>query len=550
VWTNSSTSWSAPVTTSNDNDLNDIFGVSSTDFVAVGDDGLILHGNGTTWDSSKSMTTSDDLFDVWGFNDGTNSYYWAACGRNSGTATPRIYRYSSGTGTWAAVTSIPNQPVNLRGIHGSYSGTTLNAVYALGTYDNNNIYGSVWRSTDGQNFTQITVANPPFPYSANFFPYAPVRLILTDAWMDSGASDVWITGHRSIQNYNPSSTPPWTEDSRGTYEETRAVDVFSTTRAITWDYTKRPGTGVQYSSIVHEYDSGTWSEFTSTSGNIGPAMSTYAMLDPPTGSQPNICPRMYAVRFFSASDCYGVGDDGHVFYWDGTNAATHDFSSVAQHGVSQTDLRRLYALWGSSATNFWYGGEGNRVYHYTGTGWTTPPTASILPGTARDVTSIWGSSNTNVYAVIADSAVGTRTANRGNIYHYGGSSWASIAGNNNMPAVGSLDNLNGVWGKSSSEVYVVGDGGFAMVWNGSTWSSLATVLGNPTADLHAVFGSGTATGDDVFIAGEGMRMWVKMGSTWFALRANGSGARFLGGDAVGSFILASGTKGITLRLEK
>ncbi|MHC5079497.1 MAG: choice-of-anchor X domain-containing protein [Planctomycetota bacterium] len=550
VWTNSTSSWSAPTTTTNGDDLNDIFGVSPTDFVAVGDDGLILHGNGTTWDASRSISTQDDLFGVWGYNDGTNTYYWAVAGRNSGTATPNIYYYSSAVGSWAPVSgSIPAQTLNLRGIYGSVSGTTLNAIYVVGTVDFSRIYGCVWESTDGQTFNQLAVSNPPSPYSSNYFPYAPFRLFLTDAWMDAGQTDVWVTGHRSIQHYDGSQAPPWTQDSFGTYEDTRAVDVLSATRAITWDHTRRPNTGAQISSIVHEYNAGVWDEFTTTSGNIGPALMTYTMLDPPTGSQPPIRPRMYAVKMFTGADVYGVGDDGHVFFWDGQNLTAHDFSSVQQYGVSQTDQRRLYALWGTSATDFWFGGEGNRIYHYQGTSWSTaPPSATILPGTARFVTSIWGASSTDIYAVIADSGVGSRTATRGNIYHYGGSNWSSIAGANNMPAVGSLANLNSLFGTSSTDVYVVGDGGFAMHWNGTTWSSLASALGNPTADLTAVFGD--SSNSEVYIAGAGMRLWVKRGTTWYALRGNGSNARFMGGDAAGGFLLLTGTKGITLSLEK
>ncbi|MHC5081457.1 MAG: choice-of-anchor X domain-containing protein, partial [Planctomycetota bacterium] len=240
VWDNTGSSWSAPVTTTNGDDLNDIFGVGPSDVVAVGDDGLVLHFNGTSWDATRSIMTMDDLFGVWGFNDGVRTLYWAVAGRNSGTGY-QIYHFNSTVGTWAPVTgTLPTQNVYLRGVYGSFTGSTLTDVYAVGTLDTNQSYACVWHSTDGQTFNQITVANPPAPYTPNAFPYAPFPRNLADAWMPSGARDVWVAGAGSLQHYVSTSSPPWTEDSRGTLEDTRAVDVYSSVRAITWDHPVRP----------------------------------------------------------------------------------------------------------------------------------------------------------------------------------------------------------------------------------------------------------------------------------------------------------------------
>ncbi len=554
VWANGA--WSTLLgPTVNDDDLNDIFGSGPNDIVAVGDDGRIFHFNGSSWLSETIPASAQDFFGVWGYTDTVTSFYWAVSGLNSGTANAAIYYYNGAT--WASVSGVlPDTVLNLRGVHGVTAGVppTLSAVYATGTYASSRTYGAVWQSQNGQNFSQITNASPPPGYSPNFFPYAPTRLILSDVWIPpGGAANLWVTGHRSIQEYVPGATPPWREYSRGTYENTRAVDVYSISRAITWDYPGRPGTSPtarQYSSIVHYYLAGMWYEYTDLSGTIGPELLTYTMLDPPSVLQGPITPRMYAVRIFSNNDCYGVGDDGHVFHWDCANQIGHDFTSMTQYGTGIGDQRRLYALWGTSAGDFWFGGESNMVYHYIGLGWTSPPPGTPLSGSPNFITSIWGTSNSNVYAVAAQTGVGTRAASVGNVYRYNGSAWTSIAGASGLPAAetAALGNLNSVWGSSSNDVYIVGDGGRAWRWDGSTWTSLAAALGNPTVDLNCVFGD-PATGDK-FIIGDDMYVWCWFNSAWRQIRCNGSGLDLYGGDQVSTFILMVGQSGITLKFEK
>ncbi len=546
VWNGSS--WGS-VTLDGNDDLNDVFGVGSNDVMVVGADGQVHHWNGTAWSTESAGAL--DCQGVWGYKDATTTRYWAVAGNDSTTvAAAAIYTTSypngSPSGTWSAIGSLPYTNVDLRGIYGSVTGTTLNAIYVVGTYLNANLYATVWVSTNGTSFSQVTSGN-------NYFPNAPYRLILSDAWMAAGASDVWIGGHRTIQHYSSSASPPWSEYSRGTYDNTRALDVLSSTRAITWDYPVRPGgtNPVQLSSIVHDYNSGTWNEYTDLTGTVGAELRTYTMLNPPSGSQGAICPRMYAVKMFSSSAVYGVGDDGHVFSWDGQNVVSHDFVSQHQFGTP-TNQQRLYALWGTGQTDFWFGGEGVNVFRYTGS-WSPAPAATQLSGSGNDVTGIWGSSNTDVYAVVSDTAVGTPAGTLGEVHHFNGT-WSSLAGTNGLPNAGSIPNLNSVYGTSSTNVFIAGANGFFRQYSGNplAWTDLRPTLGNPSATLYTVFGD--SSNGDVFVAGSETRVWCYVNSTWSALRACGtSGAgsiSFLGGDAAGSFILLTGSGGITLRLEK
>jgi hypothetical protein len=77
--------------------INKIWGTSSSNLYFVGDEGNIVHYNGSTWQKLNSGTTID-LYDVWGVPDG--SVVWA-CGRTdfvgtillkiSGTTVEKVY---------------------------------------------------------------------------------------------------------------------------------------------------------------------------------------------------------------------------------------------------------------------------------------------------------------------------------------------------------------------------------------------------------------------------------------------------------------------------
>jgi len=552
-WANTwnGSAWGGTPVTDGNNDFNDVFGATTSDMMIVGDDSTFVHWNGTAWSASTISGTSLDLFGVWGFDDGTNTYYWVVAGdwsRTVNTAEIWTTSFTSGTSpsSWTQIGSLPYTNIDLQGIHGSVSATTGNllSIFVTGKYATQN-YGTVWESTDGTSFTQVTTGN-------NYFPNAPYRLILTDVWVPTNSQDCWIAGHRTIQYYNSSANPTWVEYSRGTYEDTRAVTVNSATRGLTWDFPGRPGStgGKQISSIAHDYGSGTWTEYTIYTSSVGAELATYTMLDPPAQQGGTaVCPRMYAMCMFSTSAVYGVGDDGHVMFWDGQNVTTHDFTSQTQYGSGSSNQRRLYTIWGVSATDFWFGGEDNYVYHYQGSSW---PTGTQLPNVVspKFVTGIWGPSGSSIYAVTAASGVGGRTATEGDVSHYDSSTgvWTSIAGTDDLPGV-SNGNHNAVWGTGTGDVYVVSDGGGIVHLSGGSWTDISgSLIGSAGVDLMAVFGD--ASIPEVYVVGDNMHVWLYKNSTWYDLRACGGSKDLLGGDSDSTLILMAGTDGITLTLEK
>jgi hypothetical protein len=62
---------------------------------------------------------------------------------------------------------------------------------------------------------------------------------------------------------------------------------------------------------------------------------------------------------------------------------------------------------------------------------------------------------------------------------------------------GTTNQLVGVWGSSSSDVFVVGNEGTILHYNGSAWGPMTSGI---TTDLYGVWGSSSS---DVFAVGYG-----------------------------------------------
>jgi photosystem II stability/assembly factor-like uncharacterized protein len=68
--------------------------------------------------------------------------------------------------------------------------------------------------------------------------------------------------------------------------------------------------------------------------------------------------------------------------------------------------------------------------------------------------------------------------------------------------VPATENLHAVWGTSSSDVWVVGDGACVLHWDGTTWSRVkVTGLGERRPDLFAVWAPGPG---HVWVGGDGV----------------------------------------------
>ena len=100
----------------------------------------------------------------------------------------------------------------------------------------------------------------------------------------------------------------------------------------------------------------------------------------------------------------------------------------------------------------------------------------------------------------------TRSGNGSSVAHYNGT-W-SIFG-----TVGNK-RWNGVWGDSSSDIFIVGNSGTIAHYDGSVWTMQNSGL---THDLLSVWG---ASGTDVFVAGGAGTILHYDGTTWRRVTSN------------------------------
>lgn len=88
----------------------------------------------------------------------------------------------------------------------------------------------------------------------------------------------------------------------------------------------------------------------------------------------------------------------------------------------------------------------------------------ILPGTSLN--GIWGSSNKNVFVVGAE----------GSILQYNGTTWSKM-----VSGISTI--LYGIWGSSADNIYAVGENGFVLHFDGKDWSPLQGIVQETLRDI-------------------------------------------------------------------
>jgi hypothetical protein len=153
----------------------------------------------------------------------------------------------------------------------------------------------------------------------------------------------------------------------------------------------------------------------------------------------------------------------------------------------------LTSVWGSSSTNVYAvgesgGGWNGRIFHYDGQGW-----SQVFAEPGITLLGVWGSGSNDVFAVGGGGPIGLD----GVIRHYDGRSWSPI-----NQALGLQAFLLSVWGLASTDIFAVGehfeslDRALLTRGNGSTWTKMALaqdaerivkdVHGTSAHDVYAV----------------------------------------------------------------
>ncbi|MES2643247.1 MAG: hypothetical protein V4850_27435 [Myxococcota bacterium] len=178
----------------------------------------------------------------------------------------------------------------------------------------------------------------------------------------------------------------------------------------------------------------------------------------------------------AADDVWVVGADAG----EGPAALHYDGAgwNVLDTGT-QGDLWWV-ATTGATSDTVWMAGADGRVLQYSRA--TGQATEHVLDP-AITVFGLWPAAEDDVWAVggNVDTA-----SDAGQVWHWDGATWALAT----IPAEASAAfAFYKVWGRSSTDVYVVGTGGVGVHWDGAAWASFAT---GTTRNLFTVHGTDVA----------------------------------------------------------
>jgi len=126
---------------------------------------------------------------------------------------------------------------------------------------------------------------------------------------------------------------------------------------------------------------------------------------------------------------------------------------------------------------------------------TEPIPHHVLAPNADGVTAEWA-----VHPGVAGGYMSVGAFDGNQSYIHSNTLWEKVVAN-------TLENFNAVWGSSANNIYAVGDNGFAIYWNGVTWTQGS--LG--TQALHSIWGSSAS---DIFVVGDAGKIWHWDGALW------------------------------------
>lgn len=163
----------------------------------------------------------------------------------------------------------------------------------------------------------------------------------------------------------------------------------------------------------------------------------------------------------------GTPDQGRIMRDDGSGWSTVD------PGVQVPLLNWVF---GSSESDLTFVGNEGTILHYDGSTYTMA-TAT----TTQDLWGVWGSASNDLWAVGGNG----RDEDNATILRYDGTSWRHVPRPTiARPRVGAFFK---VWGTSADNLYIVGQRGVILHWNGSDFTEIETAA---SEDLVALWGTG------------------------------------------------------------
>jgi len=444
-------SWSNPLPQGNE--LNGVWSISATDIFAVGTNGTIVHSDGTTWSLMESNTISS-LYAVWGLS--SSNVYAAGSGgvimHYDGSEWSVAHIDPDGE-TFMSIWGSSADDIHVGGQGGKivyWNGTdwrikqsgSISNIASLWGFSGNEVYAADWTSkvlrydnTGWRTLKQFD--NTTYMFNA--------------VWGSSGSNlyvgGVPFTGSCQLFQYDG--------------EDWSCIDDVMHKISGIWGTSANNVYAVGEKGAIYNYDGTSWE-------NEGINYIYY-----------------YGISGSSASDIYTVGTLGSLNYYNGSEWSV-------QSGIL---VWTLSSIWGTATNNLYAVGQGGAILRYDGTSWEAQesPISESLYGisgsAANNIYAVGSSDNRAGYIVKYDGTsweieesysdcamMGVWAASDGkifaasqdNVYRFDGAAWQTDTD------VGPNNEINAVSGSSSSNVIVVGDGGFAKRYNGTSWETLDT----------------------------------------------------------------------------
>jgi len=183
--------------------------------------------------------------------------------------------------------------------------------------------------------------------------------------------------------------------------------------------------------------------------------------------------------------------------------------------------RGLLSVWGTSPSDLFavrwdvISRIGAKIQHYNGAAWT-----DMESGPTNELYGLWGSSSHDVFAVGAD----------GEIVHYDGTAWSHMDS-------GVTSSLYDLWGSSSTDVFAVGRLGTILHYDGAVWGSMDS---GTTTQLCGIWGNSS---NDVFAVGLSGIILHYNGVVWSAMSSGTTQSLYAVWGASSDDVFAAGEHG-------
>jgi hypothetical protein len=427
-------------------------GHSSTQFIAVGYNGLITRCDGSSTASwaDESQVIADEFFAVCC---ASNNHY-IAVGGNTVTPNPIIYE-STSAGTWTQVTAHPaTAGINLLGV---WAGSATD-IWIVGES------GTIWHwdttTSAYQNVSSSTTEN------------------LFAVW-GAGPSDIWAVGAKGLMlHYDGTS---WKAAHQATWTDAQAVAVAPGNLAWVFDTSAT-------TPLIQYFNGTSWSAETNPMPAPQPFRDAYALsasdvwavgdgasvLRRQTGTWAMVTGHglgvnLTAVWAASATSVFVGGQNGTVVEHDSTLGTWPAYTFAVATTATVDDI------WGVVGDT--YVVAGTQLYRNDGTD--TVLTSVFAAGAGNDLNGLWASGSSDVWAV----------GNNGTVVHGGQTTWATVT----LPGSPTTD-LHSVFGLGPNEIYIIGDNFALYRYDGSTWRIIPM-------DCHTDLLAGAAVSGTAFFCG-------------------------------------------------